>query len=80
MLSSSALGALLIGMGWIRGEASAVVALVAVIITLVAARFLLPPDRQPKHAGPAFVLPNRAVVGFGVLALLIFLVEGGMVD
>jgi MFS family permease len=78
MLSGAAIGALLIGMGWRNGEAAIVVAAVCVVFSLGAARYLLP--SPPSTGAGGFTWPDRAVIGFGVLALLIFLVEGGMVD
>jgi len=78
MLAGAALGGILIGAGWGNGEGAAAVAILSVIASLLTARMLL--DARPQSRGASFTLPNRAVLVLGLLALLMFLVEGGMVD
>lgn len=78
MLVGSALGGLLVGAGLGNGMGAAGVAALLFIASLLTIPHLLP--SAPKESGPAFMLPNRAVLGLGALAFLMFLVEGGMVD
>jgi MFS family permease len=47
---------------------------------LAATPFLNVPGTTPTHAGPAFALPTRAVLGLGVMCLLSLMIEGGIGD
>lgn len=48
-------------------------------ITVAAFRFLPTPSRV-KHSGSTFVMPHSIAVLLGIMALLIFLVEGAVLD
>lgn len=72
-------GALVIGEGWGNGEGATVFTIVFLSIAAMSVGHLLPSPR-PVHAGPHFVLPNRAVLGLGMLAFLCFAMEGAIHD
>lgn len=78
-LTGALVGAGLIAAGWGNGSGAAVVAAVLLGAAAWAAANLLP---APAHApaGPRFALPNRAVLGLGLLALLCFATEGAVTD
>ena len=78
MLAGATLGGLIIGQGWGNGQGAAVVAVLAIATSLVAARDLI--HDEPCERRPAFVMPSRSVLGIGILAFLMFLIEGGMID
>jgi len=78
-LAGSLLGAAIISLGFGDGSGAAAAAVVFIAIAAVAAANLLPSPR-PLHTGPRFALPNRAVVGLGLLAFLCFASEGAIGD
>lgn len=78
MLAGASLGGLIIGQGWGDGQGAAVVAFLAIVAALATARDLI--HDEPCERRPAFVMPSRPVLGIGVLAFLMFLIEGGMID
>ncbi len=78
MLSGATLGGLVIGQGWGDGRGAAAVAAVAIVVAMFTAPHLV--HDEPKERTPAFVMPNRSVIGIGGLAFLMFLLEGSMVD
>ena len=78
-LLGAAGGALALGyvQPWVHALlAGSVLALVA----LVAMRWLLPGRIDVGDAGPHFVLPSRAALGFGALAFLAMMSEGAALD
>lgn len=77
MLAGAILGGLVIGQGWGNGQGAAAVAAVAIVVAVFAAPHLIHDEPCEK---PAFVMPSRSVVGIGILAFLMFLLEGSMVD
>jgi MFS family permease len=78
-LGGALIGAAVIGAGWGNGSGALAAAVILLAGALYAARGLLrsPP---PRHAGPSFALPNRAVVGIGLIAFLCFAIEGAVTD
>lgn len=78
-LGGALIGAAVIGAGWGNGSGATAVAVVFLIGAIYAAGNLLrsPP---PSHAGPSFALPNRAVIGIGLIAFLCFAIEGAVTD
>lgn len=78
MLTGAVIGGFVIGAGWGNGEGAVAVAAVGIAAALSTIPYLV--RDKPRARGPAFVLPNRAVIGLGFLAFLMFIVEGGMVD
>lgn len=49
-------------------------------IALVASRWLLPAGADAQDSGPAFALPDRALLALGVVALCALVSEGAMAD
>ncbi len=78
MLGGATLGGVLLGAGFPNGEGSLGVAAVALVAAGLTIPFLV--HDNPATRGPAFVMPSRAVIGLGILAFLMFVIEGGMGD
>jgi hypothetical protein len=78
-LAGAITGAALIGAGWGNGEGAATVALILLGPAILSATALFP-SKRPVDPGPRFALPNRAVLGIGVLAVLCFALEGAVTD
>jgi MFS family permease len=78
-LAGSTIGAGLIAAGWGNGEGAVAAALVFFAASAASIRHLLP-SRPPGDTGPRFALPNRAVVGIGMLGFLVFAIEGAVTD
>jgi MFS family permease len=78
MLAGATIGGLLIGGGWGNGSGAIGVAAVSLVILAIVIPNLL---RSPPAArGPAFVVPSRTILGLGLLAFLMFMIEGGVAD
>jgi predicted MFS family arabinose efflux permease len=78
LLGASA-GAL--ALGWMPPTIHALVAGGGLaLVALVAVRGLLPGRVDVEDAGPHFVLPSRAAIGFGALAFLVMMSEGAALD
>ncbi len=72
-------GALLLG--WLPPAAHVLAATVVLLATaMIAMRHLLPGRVDVGDAGPHFVLPTRAALGFGALAFLVLMTEGAILD
>jgi hypothetical protein len=78
-LAGAGLGAAVIAAGLGDGRGAVLITLVLLVIA-VAAAFNLWPSPRPPETGPAFVLPNRAALALGIMALLSFAVEGAVTD
>lgn len=78
-LVGAMIGALVIGEGWGNGEGATVFTIVFLAIAAMSVGNLLP-SSGPVRAGLHFVLPNRAVLGLGMLAFLSFAMEGAIHD
>lgn len=78
-LGGALVGALLIANGWGDGTGAAGVCVILLALGAMAAGNLLPSER-PIEGTPRFALPNRAVLGLGILAFLCFAVEGAVTD
>lgn len=79
-LVGGAAGAGLIGLGAPPPFGMGLPALALAATTLAAARWLDFGGDEPREAGPAFRLPNAAVLGLGLLAVCSFLCEGAMME
>jgi hypothetical protein len=78
-LAGSGAGAGAIALGWGSRFGGAMAAGFLLVLALAAMRHLW--HGEPKaRVGPAFVLPNRAALGLGVLAFLSFAAEGAVTD
>jgi MFS family permease len=60
------------------GPGEAAIALALAVVVAFAGAFLLP--ARSSAEGPKFALPNRAVLGLGLLAALGFALEGAVID
>jgi fucose permease len=78
-LVGAMLGAAVIWLGFGRGEGAVALAAVLLGFAVWAAMRLLPAEPSGE-GGPRFVLPNRAVIGIGLLAFLCFAIEGAVAD
>jgi MFS family permease len=78
-LAGASLGAGMIAAGWGDGSGALVLAIIFFIIAAIAIRDLLWGE-PVAEAGPRFSLPNRAVVGLGLIAFLAFAIEGAVTD
>ena len=78
-LIGAALGALALGYlpPWVHAIAAGTV---LTLVAIGAMRWLLPGRVDVGDAGPHFVLPSRAAVGFGLLAFLAMMSEGAALD
>ncbi len=77
-LSGALAGAFVIGNGWGDGSGAAAICALLFIIGAFAVRHLLPGDKP--EAGPKFALPPAAVIGLGLIAGLVFAIEGAVTD
>lgn len=78
MLGGAAFAGVLIASGWGNGTGALAVSVLAIVAALTSVPFLI--HDEPEARGPAFVLPHRSVIGLGLLAFLMFIIEGGMID
>ncbi|MEO8669609.1 MAG: MFS transporter, partial [Bauldia sp.] len=78
-LAGASLGAGIIAVGWGDGSGALVLAVIFFIVAVVAIRDLMRGE-PVAGAGPRFGLPNRAVVGLGLIAFLAFAIEGSVTD
>ena len=79
-LFGGAAAAGLIGLGFTPPLGMGLPALALAATTLLAGRYLDFGGEAPREAGPAFRLPNAAVLGLGLLAVCSFLCEGAMME
>jgi MFS family permease len=82
-LSGAGIGSAVVAVGWGDGSGAAIVALVFASLSIVAAVNLLPTTAPAPGAatdGPRFSLPNRAVLGLGIVTFLGFASEGAVTD
>ena len=75
----------LLALGWTPAQHMALMAMVLLLLTVVAIRFLLPPEpriaTEEKGATPLFALPReRTMVLLAALACFVFMTEGAMAD
>jgi MFS family permease len=78
-LGGALVGALVIGQGWGDGIGAMTVCIVLLALGAIAAGNLLPSEK-PIEGAPRFALPDRAVLGLGILAFLCFAIEGAVTD
>jgi MFS family permease len=78
-LAGAAVGAAIISAGYGDGSGAVVLAALCFLVTAYAVRDLIR-SGPPAAAGPRFALPNRAVVGLGLIAFLAFAIEGAVTD
>jgi hypothetical protein len=78
-LIGAAIGAAVVSAGWGDGSGAALASVAFVAVAGLTARNLYPSER-PLYSGPRFALPNRAVLGLGLLAFLCFAIEGAIGD
>jgi MFS family permease len=78
-LVGAILGAAVIGLGFGRGAGAVALAALLLGFAVWAALHLLPAEPSGE-GGPRFALPNRAVIGLGLLAFLCFAIEGAVAD
>jgi MFS family permease len=77
-LAGALAGAFVIGRGWGGGSGAAAICGVLFVIGAFSVGHLLPSDEA--GAGPKFALPSRAVLGLGLIAGLVFAIEGAVTD
>jgi MFS family permease len=77
-LAGALAGAFVIGRGWGGGSGAAGICGVLFVIGAFSVGHLLPSDEA--GAGPKFALPSRAVLGLGLIAGLVFAIEGAVTD
>ncbi len=77
-LAGALAGAFVIARGWGDGTGAAAICAMLFVLGAVAVRHLLPSDKP--EAGPKFALPPRAVLGLGLIAGLVFAIEGAVTD
>ena len=78
-LGGAVVGAWVISRGWGDGTGAAMVCAVLFVAAIGAIGGLLPGERAEAGA-PHFTLPDRAVVGLGIVAFLCFALEGAVTD
>lgn len=78
-LGGALVGAFIIASGWGDGTGAVAVCILLLALGAMAVGNLLPSER-PIDGAPRFVLPNRAVLGLGILAFLCFAIEGAVTD
>ncbi|UFN47261.1 MFS transporter [Roseomonas sp. OT10] len=82
-LAGAALGGALLAAGADAALCLGVLAALSAVGLLLAVPFLghpTPPPGEAAEAGHGFVLPDRAMLGLGILALLAFFTEGAVAD
>ena len=82
-LSGAGIGSLIVAAGWGNGSGAAAVAVIFLAMAIAAAMNLLPTAAPPPGAGaqgPRFTLPDRAVLGVGIISFLAFAGEGAVTD
>jgi MFS family permease len=77
-LAGALAGAFIIGRGWGGGSGAAAICAALFVVGAVFVRDLLPSDQA--EARPQFALPSRAVLGLGLIAGLVFAIEGAVTD
>jgi MFS family permease len=77
-LAGALAGAFVIGRGWGEGSGAAAICAALFVVGAVFVRDLLPSERT--EARPQFALPSRAVLGLGLIAGLVFAIEGAVTD
>jgi MFS family permease len=77
-LAGALAGAFVIGRGWGDGSGAAAICAILFVVGAFAVRHLLPSDKP--EGGPKFALPPRAVLGLGLIAGLVFAIEGAVTD
>ena len=77
-LAGALAGAFVIGRGWGEGSGAAGICATMFVVGAVFVRHLLPSDKP--EAGPKFALPPAAVLGLGLIAGLVFAIEGAVTD
>ena len=78
-LAGAVVGAWVISRGWGDGTGAAMVCAVLLVAAIGATGGLLPGARA-EAGTPHFALPDRAVVGLGIVAFLCFALEGAVTD
>jgi MFS family permease len=79
-LVGAAMGGLIATQGVPVGTHLLVVSIVAVIVAVLATRWLVVDDQVHQEAGPSFALPPRALVLLGLIAFGVLFCEGAIAD
>ncbi|WP_222183128.1 MFS transporter [Geminicoccus harenae] len=80
-LAGAAIGGLLIGMGLDEGGAMLLAAVLFALALALVWRWVQPlPDPDRHESEPHFMLPNRASLALGLLAMMVMVVEGASAD
>jgi len=78
MLAGATFGGFLIDRGWGNGTGAIGVAVISLVVAAIAIPNLL--QSRPAARARALVMPSRALLGLGLLAFLMFVIEGGVAD
>lgn len=77
-LSGALAGAFVIARGWGDGRGAAGICAILFVVGALAVRHLLRSDKPEQ--GPKFAFPPAAVIGLGLIAGLVFAIEGAVTD
>jgi MFS family permease len=78
--SGAAIGTLMIGFGILPYQHFLIIALIAILIILTNARFLLRADTNKNEKQPIFAKPDRSLINLGIIAFCSMICEGAMFD
>jgi MFS family permease len=78
--TGAAFGSFLSGLGLVPAHHFTVVLIIAMLIFLVAFRYLISTDVQAKEATPMFAVPDKSLLTLGLIAFCSMLCEGAMFD
>jgi MFS family permease len=78
--SGAAIGTIMISFGILPYQHFFVITAIALLITLINARFLLKKDTNRKEHQPIFAKPDKSLVTLGIIAFCSMICEGAMFD
>jgi MFS family permease len=78
--SGAAIGTVMISFGILPYQHFFVITAIALLITLINARFLLKKDTNRKEHQPIFAKPDKSLVTLGIIAFCSMICEGAMFD
>jgi MFS family permease len=78
--SGAATGTLMVGLGIVPYRHFFVITSIALLIVLIAYRFLLKEDSNKKEHQPIFARPDRSLINLGIIAFCSMICEGAMFD